>query len=88
MVGDAITLDESQFCRKCSPKVTAPKLVLHISYNGEKARDIENIEPGDLRLLHDFLSGKVLTNDDHGCASPLKNSLPRLQELLDVKVDE
>jgi hypothetical protein len=88
VAGDAMSLDEAQFCRKCSPKVNAPKLVLHVKYKGEKPRDIENIESEDLRLLQDFLAGKSVTEDDAGCKSLLKDDLPRLQELLGVKLDE
>jgi hypothetical protein len=58
-------------------------LVLRISYKGEKTRDIEKVELDDLTLLSEFLSGKLLTED----TQPLKDRLPRLQELLGVKVE-
>jgi hypothetical protein len=86
VAGDSISLDESQFCRKCSPKVAAPKLVLHISYQGEKTRDIEGVDHGDLRILTDFLSGKLQTTGDCDDVLALKESLPRLEELLGVKL--
>jgi hypothetical protein len=89
LAGDAVSLDESQFCRKCAPNATSPKLVLHISYKDKKNRDIENIEPDDLRLLSDFLAKKIETKrNDMESATPLKDDLPRLQELLGVKLNE
>jgi hypothetical protein len=88
IAGDAITLDESQFCRKCSPKVKAPELVLHVSVAGEKPHDIDGITPSDLQILREFLSGKLLTSGDRGEKTRLKDQLPRLQELLGVKLDE
>jgi hypothetical protein len=87
VAGKSIMLDESQYCRKCSPKVVSPKLVLHVSYNGEKARDIENIDSDDLHILTDFLAGNLLT-ESYDDKNPLKDDLPRLQELLGVKLDE
>jgi hypothetical protein len=88
LAGDSISLDESQFCKKCSPKVTEPKLVLHITLKGEKARDVEKIKHGDIRILREFLAGELLAEGDRNSISPLKKSLPRLQELLGVILEE
>jgi hypothetical protein len=88
VAGDAVALDESQFCRKCSPKITEPKLVLHISYAGGKVRAVEKIDHGDLRMLRELLSGELLTTGDNEGTYPLKEFLPRLEELLGVKLDE
>jgi hypothetical protein len=89
LAGKTIALDESQFCRKCSPKASSPKLVLHISYKGEKKTvDVEGIKCDDLWILADLLAGKLLTEGDHGREYPLKDELPRLQELLGVKLEK
>jgi hypothetical protein len=68
--------------------VTQPKLVLHIAYKGGGVRDIEVIDHRDLRILHEFLSGKLKGKGDNEGEGPLKDDLPRLQELLGVKIDE
>jgi hypothetical protein len=81
--GRAIIFDESQFCRKCSPKVVLPKLILHICLKGEKVRDIEKFDDDDVRILADLLAGKLLTEDHY--KYPLKDRLPRLQDMLGVK---
>jgi hypothetical protein len=86
LAGDAVTLDESQFCRKCSPTVTDPKLVVHINFNDGDARDIENISAMDLRLLREFMEGKRLHKGEQDRETPLKDSLPRLQEILGVEL--
>jgi hypothetical protein len=88
VAGEAITLDESQFCKKCSPKATEPTLVLHIAYKDEKARDVENVQPHDLLILREFLAGELLTEEFGKKTMPLKEYLPRLQELLGVKLDK
>jgi hypothetical protein len=77
-------LDLGTIWRRFSSK---PKLVLHVSYKGEKARDIEDVNHGDLRILRDFLAGQLLTTGDNDSVDPLKNSLPRLCVLLGVKSD-
>jgi hypothetical protein len=89
LAGNTITLDESQFCRKCSPKASSPKLVLHVSYKGEKNTfDVDGIKYEDLLILKDLLAGKLLTEGDQGREYPLKDKLPRLQELLGVKLEK
>jgi hypothetical protein len=88
VAGDTITFDESQFCRKCSPRVAKPRLVLHFSYGDDKTRDVESIKHDDLRILREFLAGKVKAKGDNEGEAALKDSLPRLQELLGVKIDE
>lgn len=87
IAGHAIEFDESQFCRKCSPNVTKPKLVLHISYKDDNVRDVEAIDHHDLRILRKFLAGELKTTSDNEGEAPLKNDLPRLQELLGVKLE-
>jgi hypothetical protein len=34
-LGDAVSLDESQFCRKCSPDITTPRLVLRMAVDSQ-----------------------------------------------------
>jgi hypothetical protein len=88
VAGDAIAFDESQFCKKCAPKVTNPKLILRITFTGEPTRTIDNLTADDLRILRDFLTGRFSTTNTADWELPLKESLPRLQELLGVKLDE
>lgn len=86
LAGDKITFDESQFCRKCCPDIQEPKLVLHVNYTGDEPHDVVDIDADDISLIRDFLEGKLV----HGGLDkiPLKERLPRLQELLGVTLDE
>ena len=85
LVGDAILLDESQFCRKCSPNVGEPTLVLHVAYaEGQSQNIVTDVTLGDLRVLHKFLAGELFAKDIE--KTPLNKSLPRLQALLGVKL--
>jgi hypothetical protein len=86
LVGDAISLDESQFCRKCSPTVTEPTLVLHVAYaEGQPQDTVTDVTLADLRLLHKFLAGELFDNDGIE-RTPLNESLPRLQTLLGMRL--
>jgi hypothetical protein len=80
--GDAVVFDESQFCRHCAPNVTTPKLLLHISYKGNKTRDVADVSEIDLQILREFFEGKPLTPGDTASTVPLKHRRQRLQELL------
>ena len=84
LVVKGLSLDESQFCRKCSPDVKEPKLVLKIEYEGGKPHTLEGVDAGDLLILKEFLSGKLAHNDGPSGEKPLKDYSRRLQELLGV----
>ncbi len=88
IAGEAVTFDESQFCRKCSPNVTEPKLQFHIMYEDGKPRDISNIRAEDLRILREFLAGRLIHQQANDSQSALKQSLPRLQQLLGIELEK
>ena len=87
LVGDAVTLDESQFCRSCSPDVDAPKLVLMIDYVDGEPKVIAGVSPVDLQMICEFLSGDRTHSGPRGSTMPLKDQLPRLQKLLGVRIE-
>ncbi len=82
-----LALDESQFCRKCSPHVTQPALALVVSYPGaqEPAR-IEGIASEDLRLIDEFLAGSDRHRDEVDAETALSAHAHRIAELLDLDV--
>ncbi len=82
----SMQIDESQFCKKCSPKVTSPKLVLVVNYQGDKKPyRFEGVSGNDLSLIQDFLEGKSVIRDSFDNESPLKSCITRIQQLLGVK---
>ncbi|MDQ7823888.1 MAG: hypothetical protein RDV48_13900 [Candidatus Eremiobacteraeota bacterium] len=86
MPGSFISIDESEFCRKCSPKVKEPELVLVVRYGGEKEPSrFRGITADDLKLVKEFLEGKDKHSGSYDEESPLKNHMARLKELLGIK---
>jgi len=82
-------LDESQFCRKCSPDVKTPALYLVLQFADEAApRRVKDVDADDLVLLAEFFAGKKKHGDAIGAeTTPLKNHVRRLAELLGVKAE-
>ena len=81
--GIHVELDESQFCRKCRPDVTHPVLLLKV-HLGNGCKITPEIRHRDLVLLADFVEGIPQTS---GGYEALADHLPRLEELLGVKMD-
>ncbi|OGH97374.1 MAG: hypothetical protein A2039_08230 [Candidatus Melainabacteria bacterium GWA2_34_9] len=80
-----IKLDESQFCRKCSPIASSPELCLVINYdNKTKIHKVCDVTEDDLKILSEFLSKKNVHKGFNDSEEPLKEHLNRLQELLGV----
>jgi hypothetical protein len=83
-----IKLNESQFCKKCSPKTEDPSIGIILKYKGDQKKQILwGISKTDLDLLAEFCQGKNIHSDNNDFESPLKNYLKRLQELLKIKVN-
>lgn len=78
-------LYETQFCRKCSPGIREPQLVLKIEYKDGPRHMVEGVTCEDLQLLKDFLSGSPVHDAGQLGDKPLKDYGERLQELLGVE---
>lgn len=88
-MGLDVSLDESDLCPKCrgSRKVDAPKLAFVIRYpKGAPAHRVAGVSPADVTLLREFLDGKGVHRLQGPDTAPLRDSLPRLRELLGVPV--
>jgi len=81
---ETMTLDESSFCRKCQPGTNAPSLRLLIRFDDGTTNVVSPVRSEDLRLLRDFLGGKLAAKDAQDFETPLKTHLPRLRLLLGV----
>jgi hypothetical protein len=77
-----VRLDETACCRKCRPKTTAPSVALVIHFDDGAARRIAPINAEQLRLLRDFLAGKLAVKGSNDGEAPLKAHLPELEKLL------
>lgn len=81
-------LDESQFCKKCSPDVINPSMCLEYSYSGDTAKQkICDISENDLELLVEFTNGSKIHTGFNGTEYPLKEYVGRLEKLLSIKTD-
>jgi hypothetical protein len=83
-----LVLDESQFCKKCNPNIEIPQLCINYKLADDASEThICGISPNDLKIMKEFLQGKDkhLTNND--AEVPLKNFLPRLQELFGMQTE-
>lgn len=78
------TLDESDYCKKCSPDVKSPTLVLSIKSENGNIHSTPKITPNDLRMLKAFLKGELSYGSDRDTTYPLKKRLERLRQLLGI----
>ena len=86
-----VKLDESQFCRHCSPHTNKPLLGLIIQYpDSEKHHSIYGVDEEDCQMVLDFFDGLdvfIAWGDSHDYVIKFTQCLDRLEELLGVKVD-
>lgn len=83
-----IELEESLFCKKCSPDADQPQLCISYKFPDDKTDTrVCGICLNDLKLMKEFIQGRdkhITFNDSE---VPLKDYLPRLQELFGVKIE-
>jgi hypothetical protein len=81
---ETLTLDESSFCKKCTPGTNAPALKLQIRFDNGTTNSVSGISGDDLRILKGFLSGKLDCPTENDGTTALKNKLPRLRKILGI----
>lgn len=82
ITGIHMELDESRLCHHCAPADSSPSLGLMIHLANNTVHHIEPIEFEDLKLLAEFLAGKVVHSGYWGKEHPLRDYLPRICALL------
>jgi len=85
VAGDAVSLNESQFCRECSPDAQNPQLVLNVTYRDGRRVTVSPVHADDICLLREFLSGELVHKGERDDETAMKDLLPRLEEMLGVK---
>ncbi|MCP5501351.1 MAG: hypothetical protein H7A25_15730 [Leptospiraceae bacterium] len=81
-------LDESQFCKNCSPNIEKPKLCLKIKIQGEKEHKTCNVTTEDLDVLREFIKNNVIHVGYYDEEYPLKKYINRIIELLGISIDK
>ena len=86
MTGASMQLDESSFCKKCSPKARKPELRLTINHGDGASHTIPAVGSSDLFLILSFLKCKSapesLSLEEN---ANLQKNLSRVHELLAIK---
>ncbi|MDQ7826005.1 MAG: hypothetical protein RDV48_24595 [Candidatus Eremiobacteraeota bacterium] len=80
-----VKLDESEFCKACRPQVKEPRLGIIIQYPGEEPVRVWTVYEDDFLLLQQFSEGKDRYKDGGDWEQSLKDKVPRLKYLLDIK---
>ncbi len=81
-----VALDETEFCHACSPTATEPQLALVITYHDGTTHRTAGVRTDDLLLLVDLSSGSDVHHGEQDGETPLKQHLPRLEQLLGVSL--
>lgn len=80
-----LRLDESQFCRICSPNIKNPELGIIVNYKNSKGTFKKyGINIDDLILIKEFLEGKLKREIDYYTEAPMKDYSDRIKELLNI----
>ena len=82
LVGYGLTLDESSFCKRCSPDAAAPWMVLRVRYADGSEHRVEDVTSMDLQLIEELFAGHGRHDAGMGGEVPLKGHLQRLAQLL------
>lgn len=83
--GIRVELLENEFCRKCQPEVTQPRLGLAIHLRDEDMpRIVWDVSPDDIDLLAEFMAGERKHSDTQDFESPLRDHISRLAEILGI----
>ena len=84
----SLSLDESSYCSHCSPDARTHQVVLVIKYPDGSSHSCAPISDDDLRMVRSFLKGKLSYKTDNDAEESVKESLPRLKELLGIETGE
>jgi hypothetical protein len=80
-----VSLDESEFCRKCSPAVTSPGLILVVRFREEAvSHRFQGVTPDDLVLIREFAVGSDRHCSSNDAETPMKAHMDRLAKLLGI----
>jgi predicted RNA-binding Zn-ribbon protein involved in translation (DUF1610 family) len=83
-----LSLDESSYCKHCDPDAKKPQLKLSVTYEGGKVHTVSPVTEYDLRLLRDFLKGRLSYETFNEGSRPLQESTSRLRALLGVELGD
>jgi len=77
-----VSLDESELCRRCKPKVSEPSVTLVVRHSDGKEQRTPHPTTEDVQLLADFLEGRTIHTGPTGRETLLKELEKHLAKLL------
>jgi hypothetical protein len=81
--GISASVDEREFCRKCTPKAPeSPEPILVVKLADGTEKRTRGVNEQDLTILSEFLRDHLKHEGDTGTETPLRDLLPRIRELL------
>lgn len=84
--GTTLRLDESQFCRKCTPdSIPEPKLCVIAKLSDAPETKTCGISSMDIMLLIEFFEGKNIHKTSNDGEVAMKEMMYRIEELIGVK---
>lgn len=83
-----VVLDENSLCKVCTPDAERRELNLIVQYPGKPPHVVHGINADDLTLLVEFSQGQTAHKTTNDGRFPLKNQIPRLEELLGVSIHD
>lgn len=81
----SVSIDESEFCKKCSPTIKKPRVNMTIHYS-DRSHTVKGISIRDIMIMHAFLSGNDRYKDEYDAETALQDLIPRLEQLLGVTI--
>jgi len=83
--GISASIDDSEFCRQCTPTAPAdPQPILIVKLPDGTEKRTRGVNWRDLDILQEFLTDQLKHQGDTGRETPLKDNLPRIRELLGI----
>lgn len=83
---EMLSIDETQFCKKCTPELKgAPKICLIVKLKDQPEHKTCDVREDDLELLSDFFHGKTEHTYEDASETPMQDQIPRIKYLLGLE---
>jgi len=84
-----LSLDDSELCKKCSPAVKDPELILVVKVPGAPTEHrYRGLTTADVTLISEFLSGQTVHHASRDRDEPLKKHLDHIRDMLGLEAWE
>ncbi|MFH0896115.1 MAG: hypothetical protein V2A54_16910 [Bacteroidota bacterium] len=82
-----IKIEDKNYCDKCRPKNENPGMCLIVSYPDDPVEHRScTVSSTDLTMIEEFLAGSTVFHVAQDEERPMKDNIPRLEELLGITI--